>query len=153
MYLRGTGAEAHCFASQRGPEGPLFHGFRTKNTKAPDFCRRLKRKPETVGLSPRYMNVPCPAPSHICVDGVGKLSVWSLRIIVESQFSLCHQFGNLSNREKWRGKSGAGCRNRTCFVSLKRRVHIHICQSRKNLVVRERVELSSRGYQPRALIR
>ena len=25
---------------------------------------------------------------------------------------------------------GAGCRNRTCFVSLKRRVHIHICQSR-----------------------
>ncbi len=26
---------------------------------------------------------------------------------------------------------GAGCRNRTCFVSLKRRVHIHICQSRK----------------------
>ena len=27
--------------------------------------------------------------------------------------------------------SGAGCRNRTCFVSLKRRVHIHICQSRK----------------------
>src|SRR5215813_207527 len=30
---------------------------------------------------------------------------------------------------------GAGCRNRTCFVSLKRRVHIPICQSRaKNLV-------------------
>src|SRR5215469_10222955 len=27
--------------------------------------------------------------------------------------------------------SGAGYRNRTCFVSLKRRVHIHICQSRK----------------------
>jgi hypothetical protein len=26
---------------------------------------------------------------------------------------------------------GAGCRNRTCFVSLKRRVHIPICQSRK----------------------
>ena len=26
---------------------------------------------------------------------------------------------------------GAGCRNRTCFVSLKRRVHSHICQSRK----------------------
>src|SRR5215471_15413851 len=25
---------------------------------------------------------------------------------------------------------GAGCRNRTCFVSLKRRVHSHICQSR-----------------------
>ena len=25
---------------------------------------------------------------------------------------------------------GAGCRNRTCFVSLKRRVHIPICQSR-----------------------
>src|SRR5437763_3365275 len=26
-------------------------------------------------------------------------------------------------------KLGAGCRNRTCFVSLKRRVHSHICQS------------------------
>src|SRR5215472_9000986 len=26
--------------------------------------------------------------------------------------------------------NGAGCRNRTCFVSLKRRVHSHICQSR-----------------------
>src|SRR5713101_765434 len=26
---------------------------------------------------------------------------------------------------------GAGCGNRTHFVSLKRRVHIHICQSRK----------------------
>ena len=29
---------------------------------------------------------------------------------------------------------GAGCRNRTCFVSLKRRVHSRICQSRRNLV-------------------
>src|SRR5215470_17709840 len=28
-------------------------------------------------------------------------------------------------------KFGAGCRNRTCFVSLKRRVHSRICQSRK----------------------
>src|SRR5215472_1923238 len=26
--------------------------------------------------------------------------------------------------------NGAGCRNRTCFVSLKRRVHSRICQSR-----------------------
>src|SRR5579864_3590466 len=29
-----------------------------------------------------------------------------------------------------RTKPGAGCRNRTCFVSLKRRVHSRICQSR-----------------------
>src|ERR1700683_2634685 len=28
--------------------------------------------------------------------------------------------------------SGAGCGNRTHFVSLKRRVHIHICQSRES---------------------
>src|SRR6266446_4387030 len=27
---------------------------------------------------------------------------------------------------------GAGCGNRTHFVSLKRRVHIHICQSRNS---------------------
>ena len=27
-------------------------------------------------------------------------------------------------------KTGAGCRNRTCFVSIKSRVHSHICQSR-----------------------
>ena len=32
-------------------------------------------------------------------------------------------------------KHGAGCRNRTCFVSLKRRVHSRICQSRKLLWV------------------
>ena len=31
-------------------------------------------------------------------------------------------------------QSGAGCRNRTCFVSLKRRVHSRICQSRNLLV-------------------
>src|SRR5438445_8283802 len=40
---------------------------------------------------------------------------------------LCYAATLLSN-------SGAGCGNRTHFVSLKRRVHIHICQSRKNLV-------------------
>src|SRR5579863_160358 len=30
--------------------------------------------------------------------------------------------------------TGAGCGNRTHFVSLKRRVHLHICQSREILV-------------------
>ena len=30
---------------------------------------------------PRYMNVPSPAPCHINVAGVGKQSVWGLRII------------------------------------------------------------------------
>jgi hypothetical protein len=35
------------------------------------------------------------------------------------------------NEAPSRIKSGAGCRNRTCFVSLKRRVHSRICQSRK----------------------
>ena len=41
---------------------------------------------------------------------------------------LCYAASLLTN-------SGAGCGNRTHFVSLKRRVHIHICQSRhRNLV-------------------
>ena len=30
---------------------------------------------------PRYMNVPSPAPCHVNVAGVGKQSVWGLRII------------------------------------------------------------------------
>jgi hypothetical protein len=34
------------------------------------------------------------------VAGVGKLSVWGLRIIAEILFSLCHHFGNLSNMSK-----------------------------------------------------
>ena len=52
--------------------------------------RRKKQKPPIcIGGSeklraldrPRYMNVPSPAPCHINVAGVGKQSVWGLRII------------------------------------------------------------------------
>jgi hypothetical protein len=34
---------------------------------------------------PRYMNVPSPAPCHVNVAGVGKQSVWGVRIIAISQ--------------------------------------------------------------------
>src|ERR1700746_2116267 len=39
---------------------------------------------------------------------------------------------------------GAGCRNRTCFVSLKRRGHSHICQSRKT----SRTWVGDAGIEP-----
>ena len=39
---------------------------------------------------------------------------------------------------------GAGCRNRTCFVSLKRRGHSHICQSRKT----SRTLVGDAGIEP-----
>jgi len=32
------------------------------------------------------MNVPFPAPCHVCVAGVGKQSVWGLRIIAELNY-------------------------------------------------------------------
>ena len=40
-------------------------------------------------MRPRYMTVPSPAPCHINVAGVGKQSVWGLRIIV----GLSYHFG------------------------------------------------------------
>ena len=41
-------------------------------------------------MCPRYMNVPLPAPCHVNVAGVGKQSVWGLRIIAGTQLSLWH---------------------------------------------------------------
>ena len=41
-------------------------------------------------MCPRYMNVPLPAPCHVNVAGVGKQSVWGLRIITGTQLSLWH---------------------------------------------------------------
>jgi hypothetical protein len=61
--------------------------------------RRKKQKPPIcIGGSeklramdrPRYMNVPSPAPCHVNVAGVGKQSVWGLRIIVGTQLPLWH---------------------------------------------------------------
>ena len=42
------------------------------------------------------MNVPSPAPCHVNVAGVGKQSVWGLRIIAKSQLSLWHDCVNPS---------------------------------------------------------
>jgi hypothetical protein len=47
-------------------------------------------------ICPRYMNVPSPAPCHANVAGVGKQSVWGLRIIACSSFQLLHYFRNSS---------------------------------------------------------
>ena len=48
---------------------------------------------------PRYMNAPSPAPCHVNVAGVGKQSVWGLRIIAGTQLSLWHYSVNSSMRE------------------------------------------------------
>ena len=45
------------------------------------------------------MNVPSPAPCHVNVAGVGKQSVWGLRIIARSQLSLWHDSANPSMPE------------------------------------------------------
>jgi hypothetical protein len=57
---------------------------------AVEHVRHTKQKPPIcIGgsenyallMCPRYMNVPLPAPCHVNVAGVGKQSVWGLRII------------------------------------------------------------------------
>src|SRR5260370_19611137 len=63
-------------------------------TKSPRFCRRLRKL--RAADCPRYMNVPSPAPCHVAVAGVGKQSVWGLRIIARSQLSLWHHSTNSS---------------------------------------------------------
>src|ERR1700757_2095757 len=47
-------------------------------------------------MCPRYINVPSPAPCHVNVAGVGKQSVWGLRIIARTQLSLWHGSANQS---------------------------------------------------------
>ena len=58
-----------------------------------EMCPKSQGPPICIGGSerlcaadvPRYMNVPSPAPCHVNVAGVGKQSVWGLRIIARSQ--------------------------------------------------------------------
>jgi hypothetical protein len=50
-------------------------------TKSPRFVSEAQ-KDYALLMCPRYMNVPSPAPCHVNVAGVGKQSVWGLRIIV-----------------------------------------------------------------------
>jgi hypothetical protein len=49
---------------------------------------------------PRYMNVPFPAPCHVAVAGVGKQSVWGLRIIACSSNSTVTSFLKFVNTQK-----------------------------------------------------
>ena len=53
--------------------------MRRKNQKPP-ICIGGSEKLRAMDR-PRYMNVPSPAPCHVNVAGVGKQSVWGLRII------------------------------------------------------------------------
>jgi len=58
-----------------------------------EMCPKSQGPPICIGGSerlcaadvPRYMNVPSPAPCHVNVAGVGKQSVWGLRIIARSK--------------------------------------------------------------------
>ncbi len=48
------------------------------------------------------MNVPSPAPCHVAVAGVGKQSVWGLRIIACSSIITLASFRESVNSRKWR---------------------------------------------------
>src|SRR5215471_1495784 len=50
------------------------------------------------------MNVPCPC--HVSAAGVGKQSVWGLRIIAESQLQIYHIYSNPPIAEKLAGRPG-----------------------------------------------
>src|SRR5438876_8096463 len=71
--------------------------MRHKNQKPPIFVGGSEN---CALLCPRYMNVPLPAPCHVNVAGVGKQSVWGLRIIAISQLSLWHDSANSSIAER-----------------------------------------------------
>ena len=60
-------------------------------TKSPRFVSEAQ-KTARLWMRPRYMNVPSPAPCHIYVAGVGKQSVWGLRIIACSSISTLASF-------------------------------------------------------------
>jgi hypothetical protein len=68
--------------------------MRLKNQKPP-ICIGGSEKLRAMDR-PRYMNVPSPAPCHVNVAGVGKQSVWGLRIIARTQLSLWHYSANSS---------------------------------------------------------
>src|SRR5712691_6642169 len=69
---------------------------------------KIRKPPISVGGSencdadcPRYMNVPSPAPCHAKVAGVGKQSVWGLRIIACISISTVTSFLKFVNTQKW----------------------------------------------------
>jgi hypothetical protein len=74
-----------------------------------EIGRKKQKPPISIGGSeklramdrPRYMNVPSPAPCHVNVAGVGKQSVWGLRIIAGTLLSLWHHFANSSIAKQW----------------------------------------------------
>ena len=91
------------------------------------------------------MNVSLPAPSHICAAGVGKLTVWGLRIIAEFLISLCHHFENLSNMQNWEAgrESNSDLRLRKAPCLIRYTTH--------PLVTAPRIELGSLAQEVSAL--
>jgi hypothetical protein len=81
---------------------------------------------------PRYMNVPSPAPCHVNVAGVGKQSVWGLRIIAGTQLSLWHHFANSSiakSGPKWLCERPLALTPRGKARSLLSRFELHDCRT------------------------
>src|SRR5438128_12370004 len=74
-----------------------MHGVQTKS---PRFLSEAQ-KDYALLMCPRYMNVPLPAPCHVNVAGVGKQSVWGLRIIACSSISTVTSFRKFVNTQKW----------------------------------------------------
>ena len=70
--------------------------MRHKNQKPPIFVGGSEN---CALLCPRYMNVPSPAPCHVNVAGVGKQSVWGLRIIACSSISTVTSFPKFVNTQ------------------------------------------------------
>ena len=95
-------------------------------------------RPQSVGPHPQNIGRRCRTRTDIqSLEG----SVLILLNEAPSYVNRVSQCERLDSASDWRGRSSvalrspridsAGCRNRTCFVSLKRRVHSRICQSRK----------------------
>ena len=76
--------------------------MRRKNQKPP-ICIGGSEKLRAMDR-PRYMNVPSPAPCHVNVAGVGKQSVWGLRIIACISVFTLTSFQESVKTQKW----GAG---------------------------------------------
>src|SRR5947209_407505 len=74
--------------------------MRHKNQKPPIFVGGSEKL--RAADCPRYMNVPFPAPCHVAVAGVGKQSVWGLRIIACISVSTLTSFWKFVNTQKWR---------------------------------------------------
>jgi hypothetical protein len=104
--------------------------MRHKNQKPP-ICIGGSEKLRALDR-PRYMNVPSPAPCHVNVAGVGKQSVWGLRIIARTQLSLWHESASSSiPKTCWTGNARE-CQSRLLVTVEKSDFRLGIAWSRLN---------------------